>query len=74
MEGLFGKDAFSVARKVERNGTKLGLQVAGIGILLAGVGYVFGKHDANEKLAKALIGTGIICAAGAIVATIKNWI
>lgn len=66
--------ALSVTRKLESQGSKLAFQIGIVGLLLAGVYYALGRHDANDKLQKTLIGLFVIVGATIIAGTIKTWV
>lgn len=50
----------------------LGLFAATGGLVLAGMRYISGEHDAKERVKSALIGSGIIFGASIIIGFIKS--
>jgi len=70
----FARSALSVTKRIESQGSKLGFQIGIIGLLIAGVYFALGKHDAGDKLSKAIVGIGIIIGASVIAGTIQTWV
>ena len=57
----------AAAQSLERKTAKLGLILAPIGLLIAGIYYILGRQEASQKMGAAIMGIILILGATAIV-------